>query len=280
MEANGEMPGVLVQIRSASLGYAGRSVLTGVDLDIRQGDHVGIVGPNGSGKTTLLRSVLGLLRPIAGEVTRFAGVTVGYVPQRDTVDPEYPLTVLDIVMMGLYRRVGALHRLGKPEREAGMEALAHVGLADQSDNTASLHTATHLLHQALRQVLGDHVKQAGSNITAERLRFDFSHADRVLPEQLAEVERIVNAQIDRDLPVDCSELSYDEAAASGAIGLFAERYGERVKVYSIGDFSKEICGGPHAPHTGCLGRFKISKEESSSRGVRRIKAVLISGSAE
>ncbi len=133
MEANGEMPGVLVQIRSASLGYAGRSVLTGVDLDIRQGDHVGIVGPNGSGKTTLLRSVLGLLRPIAGEVTRFAGVTVGYVPQRDTVDPEYPLTVLDIVMMGLYRRVGALHRLGKPEREAGMEALAHVGLADQSE---------------------------------------------------------------------------------------------------------------------------------------------------
>jgi alanyl-tRNA synthetase len=163
---------------------------------------------------------------------------------------------------------------------AGAERKFKGGLADQSDNTASLHTATHLLHQALRQVLGDHVKQAGSNITAERLRFDFSHADRVLPEQLAEVERIVNAQIDRDLPVDCSELSYDEAAASGAIGLFAERYGERVKVYSIGDFSKEICGGPHAPHTGCLGRFKISKEESSSRGVRRIKAVLISGSAE
>jgi len=98
------------------------------------------------------------------------------------------------------------------------------------------------------------------------------------PEQLAEVERIVNEQIGRDLPIDCREMAYNEAAESGAIGLFADRYGERVKIYSIGDFSKEICGGPHASRTGLLGRFKIQKEESSSRGVRRIKAILISGS--
>jgi alanyl-tRNA synthetase len=159
---------------------------------------------------------------------------------------------------------------------AGAERRFKGGLADQSDATARLHTATHLLHQALRRVLGDHVKQAGSNITAERLRFDFTHPDRVTPEQLAEVERIVNAQIGRDLAVDCREVPYDEAAAAGAIGLFAERYGDRVKVYAIGDFSKEICGGPHAERTGSLGRFRIAKEESSSRGVRRIKAVLAS----
>ncbi len=157
---------------------------------------------------------------------------------------------------------------------AGAERKFKGGLADQSEATARLHTATHLLHKALRQVLGDHVRQAGSNITAERLRFDFTHPDRVTPEQLAEVERIVNEQIRRDLPVECREVSYDEAVASGAIGLFAERYGDRVKVYAIGDFSKEICGGPHATRTGVLGCFKIAKEESSSRGVRRIKAVL------
>jgi alanyl-tRNA synthetase len=172
----------------------------------------------------------------------------------------------------------AYHKHQEASR-AGAERKFKGGLADHSDDTANLHTATHLLHRALRQVLGDHVRQAGSNITAERLRFDFSHTDRVLPEQLAEVERIVNAQIERDLPIECHEVPYSEAVASGATGLFTERYGDRVKVYSIGDFSKEICGGPHAPHTGCLGRFKIIKEESSSRGVRRIKAVLISDGA-
>lgn len=125
----------LVTIRSAALGYSGKPVLTGVDLDIREGDHIGIVGPNGSGKTTLLRSILGLLKPITGEVSRAAGVTIGYVPQRDTVEPTYPLTVLDIVLMGLYRRVGALHRLAADHRAAGMEALGHVGLADLADRS-------------------------------------------------------------------------------------------------------------------------------------------------
>lgn len=149
------------------------------------------------------------------------------------------------------------------------------GLADQNEQTIAYHTATHLLHQALRDVLGDHVKQSGSNITTERLRFDFTHPQKVTKEELAQVEKIVNKQIQRDLPVTCEEMSYDEAKASGAIGLFTDKYGDKVKVYTIGDYSKEICGGPHVTHTGDMGRFKIKKEESSSSGVRRIKAVLI-----
>jgi alanyl-tRNA synthetase len=123
--------------------------------------------------------------------------------------------------------------------------------------------------------LGDHVGQAGSNITADRLRFDFTHGEKVTRDQLDEVERIVNEQIARDLPIKVEEMSVEDAKQSGAIGLFGDRYGEVVKVYSIGDFSKEICGGPHATHTAELGRFKIKKEESSSRGIRRIKAVLL-----
>lgn len=148
------------------------------------------------------------------------------------------------------------------------------GLADHSEASAELHTATHMLHKALRMVLGDHVAQKGSNINGERLRFDFSHPDKMTPEQLAEVERIVNEQIAADLPVICEEMTVDEAKQQGAIGLFESKYGEKVKVYSIGSFSKEICGGPHAAHTGQLVKLKITKEESSSRGVRRIKAVL------
>ena len=149
------------------------------------------------------------------------------------------------------------------------------GLADQNEQTIAYHTATHLLHQALKDVLGDHVKQSGSNITTERLRFDFTHPQKVTKEELAQVEEIVNKQIQRDLAVTCEEMSYDEAKASGAIGLFTDKYGDKVKVYTIGDYSKEICGGPHVTHTGDMGRFKIKKEESSSSGVRRIKAVLI-----
>lgn len=156
----------------------------------------------------------------------------------------------------------------------GAERKFKGGLADNSEKTAALHTATHLLHKALIMVLGDHVAQKGSNITAERLRFDFSHPEKMTPEQLAEVENIVNDVIEKDLTVECEETSVKEAKNSGAIGLFVDKYGERVKVYSIGDFSKEICGGPHAIRTGALSHFKIKKEESSSRGVRRIKAVL------
>ena len=148
------------------------------------------------------------------------------------------------------------------------------GLADDSEKTSALHTATHLLHEALRRVLGPHVAQKGSNITAERLRFDFSHPAKMTPEEIAQVEAMVNAEIAKDHAVVCEEMSKEEALASGAIGLFVDKYGGRVKVYSIGDFSKEICGGPHAERIGGLGRFKIKKEESVSRGVRRVKAVL------
>jgi alanyl-tRNA synthetase len=162
---------------------------------------------------------------------------------------------------------------------AGAEQKFKGGLADQSAQTAALHTATHLLHQALREVLGSHVGQAGSNITAERLRFDFTHPTRVMPEELARVEARVNEVIAADLPVACREMSLEEARASGAIGLFEEKYGSTVRVYSVGDVSREICGGPHVERTGQLGRFRIQKEESSSRGVRRIKAVLLPAEA-
>ncbi len=156
----------------------------------------------------------------------------------------------------------------------GAEQKFKGGLADHSEATAKLHTATHLLHAALRRVLGDHVAQKGSNITAERLRFDFSHEEKMTPEQIAEVEQLVNDAIRRALPINMTEMSVDDARAAGAIGLFGDRYGERVKVYAMGDFSKEICGGPHAANTGELKSFKILKEESSSRGIRRIKAVI------
>ena len=147
-------------------------------------------------------------------------------------------------------------------------------LADANEATARLHTATHLLQAALRKVLGDDVAQRGSNITPERLRFDFSFERKVAPDELKEVERLVNEAIAADAPITCVEMTVDEARAEGAIGLFGDRYGERVKVYTMGEFSKEICGGPHAAHTGELGTFKIKKEEASSAGVRRIKAVL------
>ena len=149
------------------------------------------------------------------------------------------------------------------------------GLSDQNEKTIAYHTATHLLHQALRTVLGEHVKQSGSNITEERLRFDFTHPQKMTKEEIQKVEDLVNEQIKRDLPVTCEEMSYEDAKNSGAIGLFTDKYGDKVKVYTIGDFSKEICGGPHVTHTGDMGRFKIKKEESSSSGIRRIKAVLI-----
>ena len=156
----------------------------------------------------------------------------------------------------------------------GSEQKFKGGLAEQNEKTIAYHTATHLLHKALQIVLGEHATQKGSNITTERLRFDFSHPEKMTKEQLQQVEDIVNEQIKRDLPVTCEEMTLEEAKKSGAMGLFENKYGEKVKVYTIGDFSKEICGGPHVSHTGELGHFKIKKEESSSAGVRRIKAVL------
>ena len=157
---------------------------------------------------------------------------------------------------------------------AGAEHRFKGGLADASEETAKLHTATHLLQAALRKVLGDEVHQKGSNITAERLRFDFSFGRKMTDEEKAEVEKLVNEAIQAAVPVVCEEMTVAEARAQGAMGLFESKYGERVKVYTMGKYSKEICGGPHAGNTGDLKSFKIKKEEASSAGVRRIKAVI------
>lgn len=158
--------------------------------------------------------------------------------------------------------------------QAGAEQRFKGGLADNSEQSARLHTATHLLHAALRKVLGPEVAQKGSNITAERLRFDFSFGRKMTKEELAEVERLVNEAIESHTPVTCEEMTVAQAKEQGAIGLFESKYGEKVKVYTMGPYSKEICGGPHAQNTGELVSFKIKKEESSSAGVRRIKAII------
>ncbi|MBU1683216.1 alanine--tRNA ligase, partial [Patescibacteria group bacterium] len=174
-------------------------------------------------------------------------------------------------------RKGFDNAFGKHQElsRAGAEQKFAGGLQDNSEATTSLHTATHLLHAALRHVLGDHVEQKGSNITAERLRFDFSHPDKLTPEQIEQVEKFVNDAIKSDAKVICDTKTVEEAKGSGAIGLFESKYGEDVKVYTMGDWSMEICGGPHVEHLGQLGQFKIKKEQSSSAGIRRIKAVLI-----
>ncbi len=157
---------------------------------------------------------------------------------------------------------------------AGAEQQFKGGLADHSEATTALHTATHLLHKALCVVLGGYVRQLGSNITAERLRFDFNHPQALTKEELKKVEDLVNEQIQKDLRVVCETMTLEEAKEKGAAAQFDAKYGELVKVYSIGDFSVEVCGGPHVEHTSELGHFRIVKEQSSSAGVRRIKAVL------
>ena len=154
------------------------------------------------------------------------------------------------------------------------------GLANHSDKVVRLHTATHLMHKALRQVLGDHVWQKGSNITEERTRFDFTHPQKMTDEEKAKVEELVNSWVQRDLIVNQENMSLEKARALGAIGLFGEKYGDTVSVYTISDknsgevVSREFCGGPHVEHTGTIGKFKIQKEEAISAGVRRIKAII------
>jgi alanyl-tRNA synthetase len=182
-------------------------------------------------------------------------------------------TIDEAGFMKAFEEHQKLSRAGAEKKFAG-------GLADHSAETTKLHTATHLLNQALRTVLGDHVWQKGSNITAERLRFDFTHPDKMTPEQIKKTEDLVNEAIEADAPVSFSVMTVDEAKAAGAIGVFESKYGEKVKVYSMGKFSKEICGGPHVARTGMLGTFKIQKEESSSAGIRRIKAVVSGGPKE
>ncbi len=167
-----------------------------------------------------------------------------------------------------------LSRSGSEQKFAG-------GLADHSEESKKLHTATHLLHKALRMVLGDRVAQKGSNITAQRLRFDFSHDKKMTVDEIRRVEEIVNEQIQAALPMGFTMMTVEEAKAAGAIGLFEDTYaqvGGKVKVYTAGDdhrvFSREICGGPHVDNTGVLEAFAIQKEEASSAGIRRIKAVV------
>lgn len=177
-------------------------------------------------------------------------------------------------------------KLMQAQRERSQTATKGVfkgGLVDHSDDTKKLHTATHLMYEALRQVLGEHVIQRGSNVSAERTRFDFSHPEKVTRDKLDEVEKIVNEQIQKDLKVEWKEYPTKEAFKLGAKGAFGDKYGDKVKVYIMGEegkkpFSIEICGGPHVEHTGVLAeggkKFKITKEEASSAGVRRVKGVL------
>ncbi len=166
-----------------------------------------------------------------------------------------------------YRKHQELSRAGSEQTFTG-------GLADHSEIATKYHTATHLLHRALKNVLGEHVNQKGSNITAERLRFDFSHPAPLSKEEIAQVEKIINEQIARDLPVTMRMMKLEDAKAAGATALFGEKYEETVKVYTMGDFSMEVCGGPHVERTGMLGSFRIQKEQSSAAGVRRIYGIL------
>ncbi|MBS3090756.1 alanine--tRNA ligase [Candidatus Pacearchaeota archaeon] len=162
----------------------------------------------------------------------------------------------------------------------GSEKKFKSGLADTSEQTTRLHTATHILGQALREVLGSHIQQKGSNITAERLRFDFSHDKKMTDEEIKKTESIVNEKIEKAMPVKREEMTLEEARKKGALAFFDGKYGEKVSVYSIGkagqEFSKEVCAGPHVQNTKELGKFKIVKEEAVAAGVRRIKAVLVS----
>jgi len=156
----------------------------------------------------------------------------------------------------------------------GAEQKFKGGLADHSQKSVQYHTATHLLHQALRTVIGPHVFQKGSNITPERLRFDYSHPYKLTAEEIKAVEDIVNQKIKEDLPVSHQEMSVAAAKEKGALGLFEHKYGDQVSVYTMGDFSIEICGGPHVQRTAELGNFKIIKEEAAGAGIRRIRAIL------
>ncbi len=165
----------------------------------------------------------------------------------------------------------------KDQSRSGAEKKFAGGLADDSAEVVRLHTATHLLHRALKNVLGDEIEQKGSNITAERLRFDFSYPEKVPADKLQEIEDQINEIIQKDLPVHFEELTPEQAKERGAIGYFDDKYatlGNKLKVYFVGDYSSEICGGPHVERTGELGGLKIAKEQAVSAGVRRIKATI------
>lgn len=180
-----------------------------------------------------------------------------------------------IVDKGEFKKEFEKHKKLSRTASAGM---FKGGLADDSKEATKLHTTAHLLHAALRKVLGEHIAQKGSNITAERLRFDFSHPQKLSTEELKKVEDLINEQVKKDLPVSFETTSLGEAIKQGALHFFGERYGKRVKVYTIGDpstgsgfpFSMEICGGPHVERTGEIGRVRIDKQEKIGSGVVRL----------
>ncbi len=169
---------------------------------------------------------------------------------------------------------GAAFKEHQEKSHAVQEGKFKGGLADTSAATTRLHTATHLLNAALKAVLSPDVNQKGSNITPERLRFDFNFPRPMTEEEIAKVEALVNEKIGENIPVVFEEMPYERAREEGIVGVFDSKYGDMVKTYSIGTFSREMCGGPHAERTGELGHFRIVKEQSSASGIRRIKAVL------
>jgi alanyl-tRNA synthetase len=208
---------------------------------------------------------------ISGEQTFHLYDTYGFpIEMTEELATERNLVVDRGGFHDAFEKHQTLSRAGAEQKFAG-------GLADHSTECKRLHTATHLVHQALRDVLGNHVGQKGSNITRERLRFDFNHNEKMTPEQIKRVEDIVNEQIQKKMPIHFELMTTDEAKSKGVIGLFDDKYaslGNKVKVYIMGDYSKEICGGPHMDNTGELESFKITKEEACSAGIRRIKATV------
>lgn len=219
---------------------------------------------------------------VAEEQSKFAKTLTDGLKKLETVSPfdlyqtyGFPIEVTE----ELYKEKGLIFDKKtfddqlKKHQELSRTASAGMfkgGLADNSKIVTKYHTATHLLHAALRQVLGESIHQKGSNLTAERLRFDYACNQKPTPDQLASIENLINEQIKNDLEQKKEILTYDEAIKSGALAFFKEKYPEKVNVYSFGNFSKEICNGPHVENTKVLGKFKIIKEESVSSGIRRI----------
>ncbi len=210
---------------------------------------------------------------LPGEVVFDLYQTYGFPPElTKEIALKKNILIAENEFNDLFKKHQELSRAGAEQKFKG-------GLGGHGEMETKYHTATHLLHQALRDVLGDHVSQKGSNITAERLRFDFSHPEKMTDEQKQKVEEIVNQKIKENLPVNRVVMKKEDAEKTGALHFFNDTYGDEVSVYFIGDsidtaYSKEFCGGPHVENTGVLGKFKISKEEGISTGVRRIKAVL------
>ena len=214
-----------------------------------------------------ISGLIGKTKTISGEKVFYLYETYGF---------PYELTEELALEKGLKINRKNFEKARKDHQEkskASLEKKFAGGLADHSAQVTKLHTATHLLHQALRQILGKHVQQVGSNITPERLRFDFTHGEKLTPLQIKEVENLVNEQIKKNLPVKMEIMSLDNAKKQGALAFFPDRYNpERVKVYSLGDFSKEVCNGPHVRSLGEIGGVKIVKEEAIGAGRRRIYA--------